>query len=335
MGSPSSSGRVRYAWISDDDDPTLHACLEEACLRDSEEDYLLVYINRPSLHVGKNQNLWAQVSAKEVFESNVSLHRRITGGGTVYHDFGNLNYALISTGEPRVDFCRHLHFLFPYFEARKLSVEIRNRSDLFKGEGKFSGNAEYFSGRRILHHGTLLFKSDLNRLHSLLTPSSSAYRDRSIDSNRNRTINLSTFLPKLSDTRSFAEDFVATLQDFHPCLTLLDKPPIALKTANEKYGERFKSNGWIYGRSPKYELRKTVKSSFGEVSSLLVVREGKIMSARFKCDDKQWDESFQRLAIDLGDKLHAPSEISKCLPKNENADRFSSLLSDHWLDLLF
>ncbi len=328
------------AWFSPDDDPARHSAIEEACLRDSQSSFLILWINRPSLFVGKNQNLWAQVSAKEASQTGVSLNRRLSGGGAVYHDPGNLNFSLISPGESRIAFQKHLALFLPYFEARDIPVQIRNRSDMFHGDSKFSGNAEYFTNGRVLHHGTLLFDTDLSQMDRLLTPDSKAYDDRAIDSNRSRTLNLRSLLPDLCDTRSFAEDLLGFFLERNPHFRRIGQLPDSLLQRSRDYLPRFLDPDWIFGRAPQYQLERTFARTPWRATSRVTVENGRISSIALTFDSAH--HSIPPIADSIADALigclHSPDPIrsrlrnvAKCHPD----PAVLSILSEAWLDILF
>ena len=334
---PLSKSSRRLAWISPGDDPAQYQAVEEACLRDSNSDFLILWINRPSVFVGKNQNLWAQVSAAEALHTGIPLNRRLSGGGTVYHDPGNLNFSLISSGEAKIAFRAHFEFVQPYFEARNLAVEVRNRSDLFLGDRKISGNAEYFSGGRILHHGTLLFDSDLAQLGRLLTPDSHSYADRSIDSNRSPTLNLREHLPHLPDTRSFAEDLLAALLRHHPGLRRVAELPDRLSERSRKYLPRFTDPGWLYGRSPRYELSRQTRSGEREIRCRLRVEEGRIceLAIHTTPGEAALQKECDALCKQLIGEYHAPDAVASILRDPSYEVGPKKLLSGVWPTLFF
>jgi lipoate-protein ligase A len=325
----------RIAWISLDDDPARYSAIEEACLRDSQSSFLILWINRPALFVGKNQNLWAQVSAKEAFRTGVSLNRRLSGGGTVYHDPGNLNFSIISNGEPKIAFCEHLKLLLHYFEMKRIAVEIRNRSDLFHHERKFSGNAEYFTGGRVLHHGTLLFETNLDQMSRLLTPNSQSYTDRAVDSNRSRTLNLRSLLPGLPDTRSLAEDILGILSDLYPTLREVEYLPREILEKSEEYLPRFRDPQWIFGGSPKYQLERTCRSADQNFSSKIAVVNGRISEIILNTGNGFQQAEMEILSTGLTGCLHAPVSFEERLRDLRKDHPSIPDLSEVWLDLFF
>lgn len=319
------------AWISPHDDPLLHAAIEEACLRKSRDRFLLLWINRRSLHAGKNQNLWAQVDAARTHGENVPVFRRLSGGGTVYHDPGNLNFSLVGAGEPKIDFCAHLATIRPFFEKHGIRTEIRNRSDLVHDGGKFSGNAEYFTGGRVLHHGTLLFDADLAAMNHYLTGGTGSYRDRAIDSTRSRTSNLRDFLPAIESTRELASALLEDLRSRHPEIESVAELPGEIREAVPGFRERLARPEWIYGRSPPYELER---SSEGHHCRLRV-KKGRIASLDFRPSRSGSEAADDPLPARLPGLWHAPAEILRALATVPDLPVDASTRGDYWLDLLF
>jgi len=238
-------------------DPTFHAALEEVCLRDFKDSFFFVWVAPPSVHLGKNQNLWAEVSLDQCLRDSVSLHRRLSGGGAVYHDYGNLNYSIITNGEPSLAFDKYLSWLLPFFHVLGIDARRRGKSDLFVNGKKFSGNAEYFTKGRVLHHGTLLYDTDLKKLHKILTPRSLSYDDRSVDSNPSQTINLKPLLPKYSTLELFAQALLQYVKEFLGQAQVLAEPPQEILSAANKYFDRYQTMEWIVGRSPNYRFKRS------------------------------------------------------------------------------
>lgn len=323
MADPANS----LAWISPDEDPTWHAALEEAALRKSTADFLLLWVSPPSLHVGKNQNLWSQVPAGPVYRDKIPVYRRLSGGGTVYHDRGNLNFSLISTGEPRIDFCKHLGTILPFFERRGIPAEIRNRSDLFCGEEKFSGNAEYFSGGRILHHGTLLFDTDLAAMRRYLTRGTGPYEDRAIDSNRSKTRNLKPLLPDIETLQDFATALVDDLREREPRWRTVSGLPGELMEEARRLQPGYRKLEWILGRSPAYELER----SHGGIRCRLSVKRGLITRSETRWPDHP--DGARVIDEALPGTFHAPRQIRDALTAAGADARLTC--DDFWLDLFF
>lgn len=327
-GTTIPDSRRSIAWISTGADPAWHAAVEEAALRASQDRFFLLWANPRSLHVGKNQNIWSQISAGAVYRDALPVFRRLSGGGTVYHDPGNLNFSLLSDGEPRIDFCKHLGTILPFFRDRGIDAEIRNRSDIFSTGAKFSGNAEYFSGGRVLHHGTLLFDSDLGAMKRYLSRDKGPYRDRSIDSNRSPTRNLKPLFPEVGSLGEFAARLVADLRRRDPSWTLVEQLPPAVTAAARKLRPRFNDPDWIYGNSPPYRMERRI----GDAACRLETRRGRIESIELSLPGLP--RQSMALAGQLAGCFHAPEPVLEAIRHAETGVS-GGLTSAAWIDLLF
>ena len=181
-------------------DPALNLALEEYALRQLplEESLLLFYINEPSIIIGKNQNTVEEINREYVEANGIRVVRRLSGGGAVYHDLGNLNFSFITKddGQSFRDFAK---FTQPVVDAlRKLGVnaELTGRNDIQVGEAKISGNAQFFARGRMFSHGTLLFDSEMERVASALNVKPIKFESKSTKSVRSRVANISSFLPE-------------------------------------------------------------------------------------------------------------------------------------------
>ena len=191
-------------------DPRLNLALEEFILRDRKEgDYLILYINEPSVIIGKHQNVMEEVGLRFVEEQGIPVVRRISGGGAVYHDLGNLNFSVITDHTPE----RHNNyesFLAPVISTlHTLGVESRlnNRNSLVLNDGrKFSGNAQFASRGRMVSHGTLLFNSNLDALAIALQPDALPLESRAVQSIRSHVVNLESVLESVISIEAFQQN---------------------------------------------------------------------------------------------------------------------------------
>ncbi|MDF2726267.1 MAG: lipoate--protein ligase, partial [Paenibacillus sp.] len=179
-------------------DPALNLALEEIALKTfpADEDYLLFYINEPSIIIGKNQNTVEEVNAGYVKEHGIHVVRRLSGGGAVYHDLGNLNFSFI-TNDDGQSFHNYRKFTDPVVQAlRKLGVEaeLTGRNDIQVGERKISGNAQYSTKGRMFSHGTLMFDSEIDNVVSALNVNAEKIKSKGVKSIRSRVANICEFL---------------------------------------------------------------------------------------------------------------------------------------------
>ncbi|MGN0483631.1 MAG: biotin/lipoate A/B protein ligase family protein [Lachnospiraceae bacterium] len=223
----------------------------------TDDSYLLFYRNDPSIVLGKYQNIYQEISVLSAAHTGIKIARRMTGGGTVFHDSGNLNYAFLAANESGNPIC-YDDFLFPVINALRemgINAQKRNTCDIAIGNLKISGNAQSVHGRRVLHHGTLLFDTDLNQLHQLLTPTNAQITSKAVRSVPSSVTNIR---PHLMDPSITIEQFQNLLLHklfpegfFRRTLTKKDREEIQ-KLRNEKYA----TWDWNFGHSPRFTLRR-------------------------------------------------------------------------------
>ncbi|MBP7828742.1 MAG: lipoate--protein ligase family protein [Kiritimatiellae bacterium] len=202
---------------------------------------LFLWQSAPAVVIGKNQNPWLECRPGFLEEQGVRLARRVSGGGAVYHDAGNLNYAFIlSRATYRRDalFARIISALAPL----GLRAERLGRSGLGIGGRKFSGTAFCYRGDRVLHHGTLLVSADLQRLDEVLLPALVDIHGRAVPSERATVMNLSEAIPGLT-----VERVAAALSEGHEAMDAPPDPALAMQA------EKHESPAWVFGNTPPFE----------------------------------------------------------------------------------
>lgn len=266
-------------------DPRLNLAMEEHLLRnlETDEDILLFYINEPSIILGRYQNVWEEINLEYVDARPIHVVRRISGGGTVYHDLGNLNYSFI-TQKTAEDFHNFKKFTAPVIAVLRemgLQAELDGRSNILVGGRKISGNAQYIASRRMVSHGTLLYHSDLNRVSEALRVKPGKIVSKSIKSVRSQVANISEFLDQPPDLEAFRQHLVNGI--FKDCseiplyrLTQADREAIHA-LALERYG----TWEWNYGNSPDCVLERAQRFAFGEVEAHLEIQRGLIHTIKF------------------------------------------------------
>ena len=253
-------------FVLDTKDPYYNLAVEEYMFSETEDDVFMLWQNAPCVVIGKNQNAYAEINIEKAKEKNISIVRRITGGGAVYHDGGNVNYTFISSEMSRegIDFA---YFTQPIIEALAtlgVSAELSGRNDLLANGRKFSGNAQHSKGKRTLHHGTLLFDSDLSVLSDVLNVDTEKISSKGIKSTRSRVINLRELINAECDVRGFIGLIAGFVEEKYSVKR--DEAP-----ANDKINalrERNASSEWIYPEREllsRYAVRKKKRYDFGIV----------------------------------------------------------------------
>lgn len=192
--------------------PYFNIAAEEYLLKHSKDDVLFLYRNTPSVIIGKHQNLNLEVNIPYVIEKGIPIIRRISGGGSVYHDANNLNYSMITSSEKAwVDFEKFTQPLVNYLSFLGLLPELRSKSDIRLAGKKISGNASHIFKDTVMHHGSILFATDLEKLTEALKNKPSCYRCKTVNSRRSIVTNIVSHLPKTISLSDFESGFIHSL----------------------------------------------------------------------------------------------------------------------------
>ena len=254
--------------------PYCNLAVEEYLLRHSDEDVFMLWQNEPSVILGKNQNAYAEVNLAYARERGIHVVRRITGGGAVYHDAGNLNYTFI-TGNDKAAILDYAYFAAPILSAlSKLGLDCRlsGRNDLECNGRKFSGNAQAQVGERILHHGTLLFDANTAEMSAVLRRDEEKLAHKGVRSHASRVVNLRELL----DDNFTVEDFISHIEREVLAETGATRVDAPVGAEIDALYARNASEEWIFSDRrylTEYEVSKKKKFPFGVVCvSLRVVR---------------------------------------------------------------
>jgi len=263
-------------------DPYFNLAFEEFVLRNRKEgNYLILWQNERTVVVGQNQNTEAEINRAFVEAHNISVVRRTTGGGAVYHDLGNLNYSFITDVE-NAEMLTMEAFTRPVVEALKglgLQAEASGRNDILVEGRKVSGTAQRLTGGRILHHGTLLFDSDADMVAGALRVDHSKFQSKSSKSVRSRVGNIRSFLSEDMDLPAFWRYLKTTLAGSGFYDVQLTEAELAevIKLRDEKYAVW----EWNFGRSPAFDLTNKNRFPGGGLEVGLHVRGGCITEIGF------------------------------------------------------
>ena len=256
--------------------------MEEYFLKNTNEDIFLLWQNENSIIVGKNQNTLSEINYDYVKENNIKVVRRLSGGGAVFHDLGNINFTFISCNDN--SFSDFKKFTMPIVEALKelnVHAEFSGRNDLLIDGQKFSGNAQYNYKNKVMHHGTLLFSSEINDLSNALKVKPSKFQGKSVKSVKSRVTNISSHLDKKMTVLEFKDylmDFINKRDDNSHFYELNDKD---IESINKLVEEKYSTWEWNFGYSPKYSLYNEVKYPGGNLEFSLDVHDGLIKDIKF------------------------------------------------------
>jgi lipoate-protein ligase A len=222
-----------------------------------EHSYFMLWQNANAVIVGKHQNTAAELNAAYVKENNVSVVRRLSGGGAVYHDLGNLNFTfIVDEGDNAAfDFASFCRPVVAALAGLGVAAEISGRNDMTIEGKKFSGNAQYHRQGRVMHHGTLLFDSDLSIVARVLEAPKDKIESKGIASVRSRVTNIRPYLREDMTIRAFwdaVRDSIARETGMEP-YTPDENARAAVRKLREETYSRWE---WNYGASPDYRVRK-------------------------------------------------------------------------------
>lgn len=267
-------------------DPRRNLALEEYLLRHvaTEEPLVLFYVNEPSVIIGRNQNTLEEIDPDYVAEHGIHVVRRLSGGGAVYHDLGNLNFSFITAGKE--DLHNFAKFTEPVVATlRRLGVDARlhGRSDIFAGDKKVSGNAQYATSSRMFSHGTLLFDTDLGAMLRAINPSRMTIESKAVQSIRNFVVNLAELLPPEMTIEDLRTELLRGLFGEGP-LPIFQLPEDAEEVIRSIATERYNSWDWTYGRSPAFNVRRSERTPAGKIEALIDVNHGRIQAIKLVGD---------------------------------------------------
>lgn len=319
-------------------DPRINLAIEEYALKnlDIEETYLLFYINEPSIIIGKNQNTVEEINTEYVENNGIHVVRRLSGGGAVYHDLGNLNFSFI-TKDDGDSFHNFQKFTEPVTEAlQKLGVnaELSGRNDLMAEGRKISGNAQFSTKGRMFSHGTLLFDSEIESVVSALKVKKDKIESKGIKSIRSRVANISEFL-----------DEKITIEEFRTLLLKnifgdLDEIP-EYKLTDEDWEkihqlsrERYQNWDWNYGRSPKFDLQHSHRFPVGQIDIRLNVTKGKIEGCKIYGDFFGVGD-VSEIENKLTGIRYEKSEIEKAFEGVDIKHYFGNVTKEEFINLVY
>lgn len=264
-------------------DPELNLAFEEYIFNEMNpnENYFLLWQNDNGVIVGKHQNTIEEINLDYINENNIKVVRRLSGGGAVYHDMGNLNFSIIvnDNGKEPFDFKRFTRPVILALQSLGVDAKFNSRNDITVEGKKFSGNAQYAKKGRILHHGTILFNSKLSTVENALMVRGDKIESKGIKSIKSRVTNISDYL----ETSCTLDEFKKILVNFTFEEETLEKRVLSendLKEIEKLRTEKYGTWDWNFGKSPEYNLRKDRKYDFGLVTLLLQVEKGTIKSFR-------------------------------------------------------
>lgn len=297
----------KYYLISHDNhNPYFNLAQDEYLLKQKDGYYICFWINSPAVIVGVNQNTLQEVNLSYTQKNGIKVVRRLTGGGAVYHDLNNICYTVIGPYDSGVDnYKRFTTPIINYLKTLGITAEFSGRNDILVDGKKISGNAQTVHGNRILHHGTLLFKTDVDVLTNSLKANKLKMESKGIKSVRSRVANIYDLLEEKLSTQEFLngllEFFRLTCEDY-----ILSEEDI--KGINTLANEKYSTFEWNIGRSPKGDNRFEGRFNFGSLILTFDTIDGKIQNAEIFGDFFS-QKDISRLANSLNGARFTYAEV--------------------------
>ena len=319
-------------------DPRINLAIEEYALKhlDLDDSYLLFYINQPSIIIGKNQNTIEEINKEYVDENDIIVVRRLSGGGAVYHDLGNLNYSFI-TKDDGESFHNYKKFTEPVVEALKelgVNAELSGRNDLVVGERKISGNAQFATKGRMFSHGTLMLSSEIENVVSALKVKEDKIKSKGIKSIRSRVANISEFLSEPLTMEEFRqkllEHIFGGLENVQKYQWTEEDWAKIMKISEERYQQW----DWNYGKSPKFNVQHSHRFPIGQIDVRLEIAKGKIEECKIFGDFfgvGNVEEIEQKL---IGVK-YSKADLTDALKDVNISHYFGNITKEDFINLLY
>lgn len=317
-------------------DTYFNMAAEEYFLDHAQEDVFLFWQNRNTIVVGKNQNTLSEIDADYVEAHGIQVVRRLTGGGAMYQDLGNLNFTYIckNTGGWFSDFSR---FTDPVIRAlRELGVpaELSGRNDITVDGRKISGNAQTVRSDKLLHHGTLLFDSNVDILSGALKPDREKVRSKGVASVASRVANINEFLDEKLNCERLIQEIKKSVAQAYPALRDVQLTPEDRAAIQRLADEKYRTWEWNYGYSPKYDFSKKSRFAGGSVEVCFQVADGVIQNARI-FGDFFGVQDVSALESALCGVRHTPEALRQVLGKFDLSEYFLRIAPDEILQAMY
>ncbi|MFA5574314.1 MAG: lipoate--protein ligase [Brumimicrobium sp.] len=322
-------------------DAYTNLALEEYCIRNlpAGKDYILFYINKNAIIIGSNQNTLEEINIEFCEEHNIQIVRRISGGGAVYHDLGNLNFSFMTDYDVKKlnNFAR---FTNPIAEVLQKELNIRaeseGRNDIVVNGKKVSGNAQFASAKRMFSHGTLLIDSDLSMVSRALTVKMTKIQSKGHKSARARVANISEFLDRKITTEEFKKLILKNINadnpDFETYKLSKEEWEKIYQLRDEKYGNW----DWNFGRSPDFNIHREKRiENVGIIDFRIFVKKGGMIESVKIYGDFFGKDPVSDIENALTGVKYTKEDVTKALEPFDLFTYFGNIDREEFVNLIY
>lgn len=317
-------------------DPYFNLALEEYLLRQCEGDFFMLWRNSPCIVVGRNQNTLAEINYDYVREHEIPVVRRQTGGGAVFHDFGNINYTFIQEGgtDHFSDYALYCRPVIEVLQSLGVPAELSGRNDLLIEGKKFSGNAQCAYHGRMMHHGCIMFNANVNNLADALRVNPLKIQSKGIKSVRSRVTNIAEHLPAPLTMEEFSIRVLDKIEQENPGSERYSLPPEEVEAVNALREGKYSTWEWNFGYKKEFSFHKDSYFSGGLLDVRMDIAQDRIAEVRI------FGDYFGRRDVAeaedaLRGKPYSPGEVRACLESLPIGEYFSGISIDELVSAFF
>ena len=314
-------------------EPYFNLATEEFLLQHFTDDIFMLWRNEPAIIVGKFQNTAAEINLDFVKEKHIKVVRRLTGGGAVFHDLGNLNYTFIEAGSHR-DFKAFTEPIIAFLQSLGVAATFEGRNDLMIDGQKFSGTAQCVFNDKTLHHGTLLFSSEMEDISAALKVNPLKFQDKAVKSVRKRVTNISDHLPQKMEIKEFTSELMNYVRSHSTDTQEYTFSDEDVRAIGRLRDEKYATWEWNFGSSPQFNYTKAIRTAAGTVEVDMSILKGRITDIHF-CGDFFSPSDITELEQAFVNQPYREENIQKVLSKIQIGNYITHLTNEDVMKVMF